>query len=239
MHCWFNSNQSKLLYYLKIKGALRYTYANLIFFFQYRTLFKQWETYCSENGLSCFGASSDDIIAYLSHLHQRKCRQTTIYQHVSSLAFHYKIEGLVSPTSAPIVSMFMKGLKRTELELKIKPKQAKPMTKEILKRLIAYLYASPRGLRIWRSVWRINTAFYCILRWDDICRLTVTDLYCVFINSSFLVLLAIQVRDFLVKDCEDGKSYEFTLNGGKTLMCGKDLTRWKLLLNQIFLLNLF
>jgi hypothetical protein len=47
------------------------------------------------------------------------------------------------------------------------------MTKEVLASLIEYLYAEPRSLRVWRTVWRVNLAFYALLRWDDVCRLQV------------------------------------------------------------------
>jgi hypothetical protein len=69
--------------------------------------------------------------------------------------------------------MYMKGLKREKLTLSAPVKRAKPMTSEILGLLIDYLHAEPRGLRIWRTVWRMNLAFYCLLRWDDVQRLEV------------------------------------------------------------------
>jgi hypothetical protein len=69
--------------------------------------------------------------------------------------------------------MYMKGLKREKLTLAAPVKRAKPMTTEILGKLIDYLRAAPRGLRIWRTVWRMNLAFYCLLRWDDVQRLEV------------------------------------------------------------------
>lgn len=79
-------------------------------------------------------------------------------------------------------------MKRKEVKAKAKPRQAKPITKEILTKLIDYLNAGSQNLRVWRTVWRINLAFYGLLRWDDVCRLKVfpnMDFYFVFSETGF------------------------------------------------------
>lgn len=44
----------------------------------------------------------------------------------------------------------------------------------VLNRLIDYLRGGDRTLREWRTVWRVAVMWKCLLRWDDIQRLTVS-----------------------------------------------------------------
>jgi hypothetical protein len=94
---------------------------------------------------------------------------------MSSVSYFYRLKGLPSPSDNPFVSMYIKGLKRERLTLSAPVKRAKPMTTAILHQMIAHLNAEERGLRVWRTVWRANLAFYCLLRWDDVMRLQVTQ----------------------------------------------------------------
>jgi len=87
----------------------------------------------------------------------------------------------------------MKGIKRRTLDRQ--PRRAVPMTVEVLSRLNAFLYSGSsllyisapfdlicnfsfligdRSIRVWRTVWRVNVMFRCLLRWDDIHRLRVS-----------------------------------------------------------------
>jgi hypothetical protein len=72
-----------------------------------------------------------------------------------------------------LVTMFMKGLKRRRLTENPHVQRAKPLTKDVLAKLNTYLLEAPRTLRQWRTIWRVNLAFMCLLRWDDVCRLQV------------------------------------------------------------------
>ncbi len=123
-----------------------------------------------------FEPSSHDIVGYLSSLEQRQCSYSSVYTHLSSISYHFRLEDLPSPTSGPLVSMYLKGLKRKNVEKRLVTRRAKPLTKEILKKMIDLLYSREKehSLRVWRTVWRVNLAFYALLRWDDVCRLRVS-----------------------------------------------------------------
>jgi hypothetical protein len=101
--------------------------------------------------------------------------------------------------------MYLKGLKRAELNAQQCPKQARPMTKEVLAQLIAHLNDTTPSLRMWRTVWRLNIAFYGLLRWDDVKRL--------------------QVSDFSEQFVSGERRYLYSLKGGKSLMFQKDKSR--------------
>jgi hypothetical protein len=65
------------------------------------------------------------------------------------------------------------GLKRDSLEHRPSVRRAKPMTREILAKINHFILSGSRTLRQWRTAWRVNLAFFCLLRWDDVCRLEV------------------------------------------------------------------
>ncbi len=136
--------------------------------------FQHWRDYCQAHQLKCWKATGDDVLGYLETFRSRKCSTSTIHQHLSAIAYMYRLKRLPSPTLEPIVGMYIRGLKREEQARAKAPRQSKPMTKEVLASMIQYLYEKPRSLRIWRTVWRVNVAFYALLRWDDICRLNVS-----------------------------------------------------------------
>jgi hypothetical protein len=96
-----------------------------------------------------------------------------LYIHTSAIAYKYRLKRLASPTNDPLVGMYLKGLRRGEKNAQKKSKQAKPVTQDLLRRLNDFIYRGEPSLRMWRSVWRINVAFYCLLRWDDLKRLKV------------------------------------------------------------------
>ncbi len=138
------------------------------------TQFQHWRDYCQKHQLKCWRATSDDVIGYLDTFRAREISSSTIQQHLSAIAYMYRLKRLPSPTMDPIVGMYVRGLKRNEVAQGKPRRQAKPITKDVLNTLIEYLYSGTRSLRIWRTVWRVNVAFYALLRWDDICRLRVS-----------------------------------------------------------------
>lgn len=138
--------------------------------------FKRWRQYCIQHNVKCWLATPDDVIGYLYHVgrHHRRCKQATVYQHLAAIAYFYRLKKLPSPTLDPLVTMFMKGVKRKELQSGKRVKQARPLTLDILRQLHKFVTAKSRSLRIWRTVWRVSCAFYGLLRWDDIHRLKVS-----------------------------------------------------------------
>jgi len=127
----------------------------------------------------------------------------------------------------------MKGIKRRTLDRQ--PRRALPLSVAVLSRLNAYLYSGlcfshvdwffsgllvsflgDRSLRIWRTIWRVNVMFRCLLRWDDMYRLKVI------IRFSFICFFKVnfpfhyQVTDFEYQ--ADRNAYRFMLQGGKTAM---------------------
>lgn len=112
-------------------------------------------------------------MAYLQRCYDETHSVPVVYQRLSSVSYFYRLKGLVSPSFSASVQMYMKGLRRCQLERSAQVRRAKPLTKSVLHQLNQYLQAGPRTLRDWRTVWRINLAFYGLLCWDDVMRLKV------------------------------------------------------------------
>lgn len=74
--------------------------------------------------------------------------------------------------------MFMRAIKRARLILDPAVKRAKPLTRDILDKLNIYLAAGGCTYREWRTIWRVNIMFHCLLCFDDVCRLQVNERLC-------------------------------------------------------------
>lgn len=146
---------------------------------------------------------------------------------MSAVSYFYQLRGLVSPSTGPVVRMYLRGLKRRQLETGSSIRRAKPLTKENMMCVVDYLMTGDRSLRDWRTVWRMNLAFY---GWDDVSRLLVSSIVefirkkCVgFSNHMHCLLLSFQVSDFILNNDGGLPCFDFVLKGGKTLMHEKNL----------------
>ncbi len=137
-------------------------------------------------------------MAYLGYVAQKFSPSVnTAYLHLSAVAYHYRLQNRRNITDNVPVKMYLKGLKRQNLDNPVK--QAKPMNPEVLSDMRKLLQDNS-NLITWRTVWRAHIAFSLMLRWDDISRLTLKD-------------VGPEVRN--------GKRiYRITLHGGKTVMSG-------------------
>lgn len=113
-------------------------------------------------------------MAFLQHCYDETQSLPVVYQRLSSFSYFYRLKGLASPSAHPSVLMYMKGLKRCQAEKNSQVRRAKPLTKIVLRQMNEYLWSGSRTLREWRTVWRVNLAFYGLLRWDDVKRLKVS-----------------------------------------------------------------
>ena len=112
------------------------------------------------------------MISYLVHVSKvHSPSVSSAYTHLSCVAYHYRIAGKPSITESVSVSLYMKGLKRRNLQVPVK--RATPMTPEILADLRKLLDKKQNSLVIWRTVWRVHIQFGLLLRFDDIRRFVV------------------------------------------------------------------
>ncbi len=112
-------------------------------------------------------------MAFLQNCFEQTHSLPVVYARLSAVSYFYRLRGLASPSVGPTFQMYMKGLKRRQIENSAQVRRAKPLTKTLLHRLNEYLGARDPSLREWRTIWRVNLAFYGLLRWDDVSRLKV------------------------------------------------------------------
>jgi hypothetical protein len=102
------------------------------------------------------------LISYLGYVHtQLNGSVATAYRHLSAVAFNYRLNGRVSPTEDARVGMYMKGLKRLNVNKPVI--RATPMTPDVLKGMRAQLATGPT-LTKWRTVWRAYMEYHLMLR---------------------------------------------------------------------------
>ncbi len=129
---------------------------------------QEWEAFCRDHQLTALEATPSNLIAYLAYVSKKHSGSvSTAYTHISAIAYHYRVAGLPSITENISVSLYMKGLKRRNLNVPVK--RAKPMTPEILKDLRGLLEKTPTLVN-WRTIWRAHMEFGLLLRFDDIKR---------------------------------------------------------------------
>ena len=87
---------------------------------------------------------------------------STVESHLSSIAYHYRLQGVRSLTEDAQVKMYVRGIKR--LNQSIPVKRAKPMTADVLSAMRNLLESKP-SLVLWRTVWRAQLEFSLMLRY--------------------------------------------------------------------------
>lgn len=141
-----------------------------------RTYEQNWDTwtqYCLRHGLDCWTLSSEDFLGFLQSVYLRCASLSNVYQHLSSVAYFYRLQGLESPSEAKLVTMYMKALKRRHVLRPEGTKRAEPLLRPEIDSLGEFVLNQTQPLRIWRTVWRIHLMFYCMLRWSDVAPLKV------------------------------------------------------------------
>jgi len=131
--------------------------------------------HCHAHDLPLYRPSMPHLLGYLAMVSESSS-VNVVYHHISALNYFHRVELLPAVSDDELVSIFMRGLKRMELE-KEPPSitRAKPMTPEVLLKLVA-LVDDGISLKNFRTVWRIFICYYCLLRWDDVRKLNYDDL---------------------------------------------------------------
>jgi len=106
---------------------------------QYETRWNGWQHYCTTHGLGVWACTAQDLVGFLQHMFNLTKSFNAVQQSLSSVAHHYRVRGIPSPTEHSVVTLFMKGIRRRTLDRQ--PRRALPMTVEVLSRLNAFLYA--------------------------------------------------------------------------------------------------
>jgi hypothetical protein len=174
------------------------THANGTYLLQYERTWKEWQYFCTWHKIDALNATPENIVAYLVYTAKRSTGTVAnAYTHLSAIAYQYKLHNLPSITDTPLVTMYMRGLKRRNLDVPVK--RAKPMDVDVLVAMRRLLVPDARpNLVTWRTVWRSHMEFGLLLRFDDVRRLMVCDV--TFDHNA------------------DGPFMRLSLRGGKTIM---------------------
>ncbi len=139
-------------------------------YFQYTRCWQEWQAFCHQHQLETLSVNPEHVIAYLVHVSKLHSPSVaTAYTHLSAIAYHYRVAGKPSITENISVSLYMKGLKRRNVNKPVK--RAKPMTPDVLRDMRKLLEDERKPtIVIWRTVLRAHLEFGLLLRFDDIKR---------------------------------------------------------------------
>lgn len=142
---------------------------------QYKRCWKIWQNFCHTHEIGVLEAQEDHLLAYLAFVAENfSDGVSTAYTHLSAVGYYYRINGLPSLTESTSVHMYMKGLKRRHINTPVN--RALAMSKEILSAMRNLLKSGAANLVLWRTVWRAHVEFALMLRFDDVKRLTRSEL---------------------------------------------------------------
>jgi len=109
----------------------------------YRSDLIQYETWCSQNNIDSIPATADAMAQYVDYLATVK-KSATIRRRINSLGTVLKLSKNYDPTNQPEVILAIKKMHR---KIGRAQKQAAPLTKPLLNKLLSNCDNSIRGLR--------------------------------------------------------------------------------------------
>ena len=91
--------------------------SNKYAFLQYTRCWAEWTRFCTTHGLPPLEAPVQTVLGYLHFISQQRSSSiATAHTHVAALAYHYRVEGLISVTDHPLIRMYLKGVKRANVD---------------------------------------------------------------------------------------------------------------------------
>lgn len=103
----------------------------------YRTFWRDFETWCDDNGFESLPATPTTVVGYLMHRYDEGLAVTTLKTVRNAIASKHRIAGLDRPTASEEVKTCLRLLRRkaTQSHCRAKPKQAPGVRLEHIKRL--------------------------------------------------------------------------------------------------------
>lgn len=130
-----------------------------------------WRKYCDLNSIDPWQGTPKDLLAFLHNCYKTLSSLPGVYIALNAVRYFYRLKGVAQISVGPLLKMFLKGLKRCHFEVAT---GTKPLTKTILDQLNDYLCDRQTPLlREFRTIWRINLAFYGVLHWKQVMGLKV------------------------------------------------------------------
>lgn len=82
---------------------------------QYQRRWNQWTEHCHTQGVPLYRPSLPHLLGYLATISETSS-VNVVYHHLSAINYFHRVELLPAVTDDELVGIFMKGLKRMELE---------------------------------------------------------------------------------------------------------------------------
>jgi hypothetical protein len=147
---------------------------------QYQYAYRRWITFCQENSLLLLPADVQHVGACVA-LVAKETRSVSAAETLSAaISYEHRKSFLPTPTQHPSHLLLMKSIRRNYSRDRT---PAAPVTKQLLHRMIDYLFQDVNGvgalrapLTLWRTVWRLLIQFHTLSRFADLIDLKASSL---------------------------------------------------------------
>ena len=140
---------------------------------KYLYAFSRWRKWAeNKTEISVFPVDPTHFVLYLQHLANSTQSRAAVEEAVNAVSWTHRVAGLSELQGGPLVKMVLNGLQR----ILAKPKsKKKPVTVEMLQRLVASMSPSPTLVEV-RLAAICLLAFSAFLRFDEIVKIRCCDL---------------------------------------------------------------
>jgi site-specific recombinase XerD len=135
----------------------------------YRSDCEQYSKWCASKGIPPIPATADNLAMYVDDLSQT-CKSATIRRRVNSLGTILKLSKNTDPTKDPVVVL---ALKRMHRKIGRHQKQATPLTREHLERLLSNCSDDLKGMR---NQVLLQLGYETMRRRSELCAFRFEDL---------------------------------------------------------------
>ena len=142
---------------------------------QYEQSLHRWYEFCSANNLCSAPASVASVASFASLIASETQSVSAVEKLLSAISFEHRHLFLPSPTLHESMNLLVRGIKK---RFSSERRRKKPLTHEILCRMIDQLYSPEHGheglwapMSMWRTIWHAIMEFSTLGRFDDIVHL--------------------------------------------------------------------
>ena len=162
----------------------------------YAAYWNRFRTFCDQRNLECLPATPVTVARFLCWISESTCSVSGAK--ISRSAIHYNHNlydpEAQSPTDSGLVRRIMRGL-RSKFEKPVK--KAKPLSLEVLKKVMDVLQNEPKDFLTLRFLAWISLSFFIFGRYSDISQLCVRD---VGFEENYIQVIVSKAKNFEMYD---------------------------------------
>lgn len=133
----------------------------------------RFQQFCAERSEMCLPAEPIVVANFVAEMADVGLAVSTIEKSLAAISFEHRRRCLSTPSRNEGVRLVLEGVRR---ELAKPSRQVKPFTLDIIDRAVKAL-GSSSSFMVWRTVWRMTVGLFGMLRFSEITRIRVRDIF--------------------------------------------------------------